>query len=205
MKNKKKLFSAKLKKKYYFYFLLFLVLNCCSITSKSLLAKNYLNYDKNIFKVIGTNKINKDKVFILIEKSKYKLTVYYEDNPVKEYPVVFGKNPIDDKLKEGDGCTPEGKFKIKAMFVHKKWSKFLWINYPTKESWEKFNQAKKVGKLKPNDTIGGEVGIHGVPKEMDKLIDEKINWTIGCISLKNKDVNELYEIVKVGTDVEILP
>lgn len=49
------------------------------------------------------------------------------------------------------------------------------------------------------------MGIHGVPKGTDRIIDDRNNWTWGCPSLKNQDVNEIYEVVQVGTLVEILP
>jgi murein L,D-transpeptidase YafK len=163
-----------------------------------------LNYDKSILVALHTQKIDKNKISLLAEKSRYRLTVYYEQKPVKSYPFVLGANPVDDKLREGDGCTPEGSFKIKSRYVHPHWSKFLWLNYPTIESWKKYTKAKVAGKLGIADSIGGQIGIHGVPNNADSLIDKKENWTTGCISLKNKDINELYDIVKDGTVVEIV-
>jgi lipoprotein-anchoring transpeptidase ErfK/SrfK len=44
-----------------------------------------------------------------------------------------------------------------------------------------------------------------VPEGKDFLIDRSINWTQGCVSLKNKDVAEVYELVQKGTVVEIVP
>ena len=37
------------------------------------------------------------------------------------------------------------------------------------------------------------------------LIEQRSNWTWGCISLKNRDVDELYRFVGDGTLVEIVP
>lgn len=45
--------------------------------------------------------------------------------------------------------------------------------------------------------------IQGVPKGMDFLIDMKYNWTLGCISLKNKDIDELYPFITKNTIIEI--
>ena len=59
--------------------------------------------------------------------------------------------------------------------------------------------------IKPSDTIGGEIGIHGVPQHNDSLIDSQSNWTWGCISLKNHDVDELYSVIQIGTVVTIIP
>ena len=163
--------------------------------------ENYLNYDKQLSELIQD--IDKDSISILIEKSEYKLTILYNDKRIKSYPVVFGSNPNDDKLKQGDSCTPEGIFKVRAFYPHKSWSKFIWIDYPTANSWEKHNSAKSNGTIPQSASIGGEIGIHGVPAGYDNMIDEKYNWTLGCISLKNVDVNEIYKLIKVGTKIEI--
>lgn len=174
-----------------------------SIGDRARVADNQLlNYDRQIKQILGLSHIDKSKTSILIEKSKYRLTVYYDRQPLKSYPVVFGSNPVDDKLKEGDSRTPEGKLKIKDLYPHQAWSKFIWLDYPNKYSWRKHFQAKINGKINWNDSIGSEIGIHGTPR--DGLIEERRNWTLGCISLKNKDVDELYQIVQKGTEVEII-
>lgn len=163
-----------------------------------------LNYRSDLTQLVDSPEIDKNKVSILIEKSRYRLTVYYDKKPLKSYPVVLGFNSVDDKLKEGDGSTPEGIFKIKDLYTHPTWSKFLWLDYPTKDSWRKHIKAKGNGKINWLDSIGGQVGIHGVPDEQDFLIEKRSNWTLGCISLKNRDIEELYQVVKQGTEVEII-
>ena len=163
--------------------------------------EDHLNYQNQISELIED--INKDSISILIEKSEYKLTILHNDKRIKSYPVVFGSNPVDDKLRQGDSCTPEGIFKVRAFYPHKSWSKFIWIDYPTANSWKNHNIAKSNGAISQNSSIGGEIGIHGVPAGYDNMIDEKYNWTLGCISLKNVDVNEIYKLIKVGTRIEI--
>jgi lipoprotein-anchoring transpeptidase ErfK/SrfK len=57
-----------------------------------------------------------------------------------------------------------------------------------------------------NASIGGGIGIHGVEYDSgirDNYVENRINWTLGCISMKTQDVAELYEIIKVGTPVVI--
>ena len=73
--------------------------------------------------------------------------------------------------------------------------KFIWINHLTEVSWRKHNKAKNEGVIAEDSNIGGEIGIHGVPERYDTAIDYKQNWTLGCISIKNKDVNEVYSIL----------
>jgi len=167
-------------------------------------ANVLLNKDKSIADLINLKKLNKKEIAIVVEKSKYRLTVYYQKKPIKSYAIVFGANPKDDKLKEGDKRTPEGVFRVKELYYHSEWSKFIWFDYPTQDSWRKFLQAKARGEVKNTDGIGGEIGIHGVEKGQDWLIDRKINWTLGCVSLKNRDVDEIYPLLERGTTIEIL-
>ncbi|MGG6266953.1 L,D-transpeptidase family protein [Leptolyngbya sp. AN03gr2] len=154
---------------------------------------------------ISLSTIDKSKTSILVEKSKYRLTLYYDKKPVKSYPVVFGNNPVDDKSSEGDRRTPEGIFRIRDLYDHPDWSKFLWLDYPTPQSWRKHLSAKLNGQISLFSTVGSEIGIHGLPQGKDAMIDQRKNWTWGCVSLKNQDVEEIYRVVQVGTIVEIVP
>ncbi|MBO1056480.1 MAG: murein L,D-transpeptidase [Dolichospermum sp. JUN01] len=171
---------------------------------KPIIENELLYYDQPIEKLI-INPVDKQKISLLIEKSKHRLTIYYNLKPIKSYPVVFGANPIGDKRGEGDKRTPEGILQIQDLYPHPQWSKFMWLNYPHPQSWRKHFQAKINGQLAWNIPIGGEVGIHGVLAGGDVMIDARNNWTLGCPSLKNKDVDELYQLVQKGTVVEILP
>jgi len=104
---------------------------------------------------------------------------------------------------EGDRQTPEGIFHILTKRVHDKWDRFMALDYPTKESYEKFNQRKQHGEIPSDARIGGSIGIHGTWPHDDFIIDQYKNWTMGCISLKNVDVEEIYSYAQAGTKVTI--
>ena len=106
-------------------------------------------------------------------------------------------------LQQGDRRTPEGRFKVRAHYDHAKWRYFIWLDYPNEDSWAKHNAAKASGEITQEASIGGEIGIHGVPEGYDYAIDERMNWTLGCISLRNADLEELIPLVEVGTKIEI--
>ena len=142
-------------------------------------------------------------VSILIDKSDYELNVYDEKGWYATYPVVFGNDGLGDKKMEGDKNTPEGNFRIIAKRVHEKWCRFLSLDYPTAESREKFNQRKERGEIPSGARIGGGIGIHGTWPHEDFVIDRYKNWTLGCISMKNDDVTELFAFTPVGTRVSI--
>ena len=143
------------------------------------------------------------RVYIIIDKSDYELNVYDDKGWFATYPVVFGNGSLDDKKMEGDRCTPEGDFRIIAKKIHDKWDRFMALDYPTRESYEKFRERKQRGEIPANATIGGSIGIHGTWPHDDYIIDRFKNWTMGCISMKNRDVEDLYSYMAVGTKVTI--
>jgi lipoprotein-anchoring transpeptidase ErfK/SrfK len=142
-------------------------------------------------------------VYLVIDKSDYELNVYDDKGWFATYPVVFGNSSLADKKMEGDRCTPEGSFHIASKKVHDKWDRFIALDYPTKDSYEKFRERKERGEIPNNARIGGGVGIHGTWPNDDYIIDRYKNWTNGCISMKNKDVEDLYSYLPVGTAVTI--
>jgi len=158
------------------------------------------------YKVSGAKKTSmapRAPMRVVIDKSDYELHVYDAEGWYATYPVVFGNNPLLDKKVEGDRCTPEGTFKIQSKKPHAKWSRFMLLDYPNGESLIKFKQRKSRGEIPQNAKPGGGVGIHGTYPHEEFIIDRYKNWTLGCISLKNADVQEIYSYLPVGTTVTI--
>ena len=151
------------------------------------------------------NSFSSKNLKILIDKSEYTLSVLHKDSVLIVYPCVFGFDPVSDKMQEGDGATPEGEFGIRSMYPHKSWSYFIWIDYPNEESWRRFRKRKADGTIEQSATIGGEVGLHGVPGTADEMIADKTNWTLGCISLTTADITDLYKSISTSTKIEIVP
>ena len=141
--------------------------------------------------------INVDSIYLRAVKAKNRLTVYHKGKILTAYKCVFGPS-LSQKKCEGDRCTPEGTFTIQTCKDHDKWDKFMLIDYPNDESRRLFEENKRNKLIPENASIGGLVGIHGIWANGDNVIDLKHNWTDGCISIKNKDVEELSKIVKPG-------
>lgn len=145
------------------------------------------------------------KANILVDKSDATFTFKLGDTLVKIYPCVFGQDPDNDKRMEGDLCTPEGTFKVRAFYPHKEWHRFIWLNYPTADSWKKHKAAKKAGEIPQDARIGGEIGVHGCPEGFSNAyIDPGFHWTLGCVALKNRHVDEIYPYLFEGMQVKII-
>lgn len=146
----------------------------------------------------SVDSINTDSVYLKVLKGKNRLQVYHKGKLLTAYKCVFGPYNLLQKQCEGDRRTPEGTFTIQTCKDHEKWDKFMLLDYPNEESRRIFEENKRSGAIPACAQIGGLIGIHGIWPNGDNVIDLKHNWTDGCISLKNADVEELAKVVKPG-------
>ena len=173
----------------------------CGLISVSLLGFSHFGTRTN-HKRFFNRRLNGD-VSVVILKSTYELKVYDQDGWYATYPVVFGSKSLDDKMMEGDRKTPEGMYHIATKRPHEKWDKMMVLDFPTKADVEKFNQRKAKGVIPKGVRLGGGIAIHGTWAHDDMAVDLFQNWTNGCIALKNEDVDELYDLLPVGTKILI--
>lgn len=153
-----------------------------------------------------------DHAKIYVYKSDRRLLVIQDGILVRDYLVGLGPQPSGDKFFMGDGKTPEGNFFICVKNPASKFYKSLGLNYPSprhadqalstgKISLEEYRcilRANEIKCLPPtNTTLGGSIFIHGGGGHKD--------WTLGCIAVSDSAMDELFQIVSVGTPVEVLP
>lgn len=72
------------------------------------------------------------------------------------------------------------------------------LDYPNAASRENPRRAIADGAISSSAGIGGEIGIHGVPGKNDRLVENGVNWTAGCISLKTEHIDEVNSVVRKG-------
>jgi murein L,D-transpeptidase YafK len=138
---------------------------------------------------------------LVVHKLPRKLTLYRGITPIKTYNVVLGNDPYNDKLRQGDACTPEGVYRVVSKYPHQKWTYFILLDYPNTQNWLKFGRAKKAGRVPDDADIGGAIGIHGTEDDLKNLAG--MNWTKGCVSLLNRDLEEIYPLITNKTLVVI--
>jgi len=136
-----------------------------------------------------------DVTRIVIRKSERQLTLMSSWRPIKTYEVDLGFNPVGHKISQGDGRTPEGRYRIDRHNPQSKYYLSLGISYPNAKDIE---AAKALGQ-----DPGGDIYIHGGAIKY-RYIARK-DWTYGCISVTNREIEEIYAMVSKGTIVDILP
>lgn len=136
---------------------------------------------------------------ILIEKRERRLRLLSRDEVLKSYRIALGGNPDGPKEREGDNRTPEGTYVIDARNRDSSYHLSLHISYP--------NEADRKRARKLGVSPGGNIMIHGIKNGFSWLGDSHANvdWTKGCIAVTDEEIEEIYELVAIGTVVEIRP
>ncbi|UOO90432.1 L,D-transpeptidase family protein [Vitreoscilla massiliensis] len=139
-----------------------------------------------------------------VYKSQRQVRVLQNGQVIKTYAMRLGFTPLGHKTTEGDGKTPEGRYNIDWRNPNSQFYKSLHISYP--------NAADKAQAQARGVSAGGDIMIHGssnLPQGQPKqaLYDylPRNDWTHGCISVSNQDMDELWRNVKNGTKIEIYP
>jgi len=127
------------------------------------------------------------------------LYVYQSGKVIRSYDAEFGPNWMAHKERTGDRATPEGNYRI----VSKKergstiYHKAMLLDYPNAEDRVRFAAKKRKGLISRNAGIGNLIEIHGNG-------GKGFDWTIGCIGLRDRDIDDLYRLVGSGTRVTIV-
>lgn len=138
-----------------------------------------------------------DKVLVL--KSERKLMLVADGQPFRTYDISLGFAPRGDKLAEGDGRTPEGRYLLDWKNRNSEYYKSIHISYPNARDRAR---ARAAG-VDPGDNIM----IHGLGPEMAFLgkTHRAADWTNGCIAVTNREMDEIWLRVRPGTPIEIRP
>lgn len=136
---------------------------------------------------------------IVVSKADRVLALYKNGRKVLSYPVRLGFNGIREKRFQGDGATPEGRYRVTAKRGQgeTQFYRALALDYPNAEDRRRFVLAKKSGRIASAKSIGGQIEIHGLENEL-------MAQTLGCIMLDNPHMAALYERVSPGTPVTIV-
>ncbi|MEO0469786.1 MAG: L,D-transpeptidase family protein [Bacteroidota bacterium] len=136
---------------------------------------------------------------IVVLKSARKMQVFSGDELLKTYTIALGREPVGKKEYEGDKKTPEGIYTIDDKNPNSGYHRNLGVSYPQAEDRK---HAESLGK-----SPGGLIKIHGLRNGMGAIgrFHRWQDWTMGCIAVTNEEVEELFELVPIGTPIDIRP
>ncbi|MCW5958842.1 MAG: L,D-transpeptidase [Pyrinomonadaceae bacterium] len=149
---------------------------------------------------------------LVIKKAQRELLVFDGEEHVKTYSIVLGFSPTGDKDIEGDGRTPEGEFYIFTKNDQSRFFLSLGVSYPSIED-AKRGLAENLISQQEHDQIIDAISEKKMPLQKTKLGGEIYihgggiiaDWTDGCIALRNEEIQQLFNVIPVGTPVIIQP
>lgn len=131
---------------------------------------------------------------VVVEKGGRKMQLFHNERVLKTYKVSLGFAAQGHKQFEGDGKTPEGAYFIDRRNPKSRYHLSLGVSYP--------NQADIEFAESQNKKPGGEIFIHG---KTGYRGDNKGDWTFGCIAVPDRQMEDIYAMVRDGTPILIKP
>jgi len=134
---------------------------------------------------------------ILVDKLEHRCLLLADGRLERSYMANLGRNWYRMKVQEHDASTPEGEYRIRRKFRSSSFGWAILLDYPNAADRQRFNSMKKSGEIAVRSRIGGNIEIHGGGR-----LD--LDWTDGCVSLKNADMADLYRHAYIGMPVTIV-
>lgn len=129
---------------------------------------------------------------VVVNKGARSLYLLHHDEILEGFKVDLGFAPVGHKEFEGDGKTPEGTYLINRRNPNSDFHLSLGISYPNTQDMAR---AQAMGK-RP----GGDIFIHGQPLDFRP---KGPDWTAGCIAVKDREIEQIYAMVRTGTTITL--
>jgi murein L,D-transpeptidase YafK len=116
-----------------------------------------------------------------------------------DFEAELGRNWVGDKKRMGDKATPEGVYKIVKKYQGREtaYYKALSLDYPNPDDKARFQSLISNGSIPAFSKIGSGIEIHGGG-------GKGVDWTEGCIALKDSEIDVIFNLVDPGTSVTIV-
>ena len=130
---------------------------------------------------------------VVVNKAARQMYLLSGSSVIRDFRVDLGFSPIGPKRMEGDGRTPEGVYFVDRRNPRSQYYLSVGINYPNAED---VARAAALGR-----PPGGDIFFHGTPADKRRGTD----WTAGCMAVSNREMEELYAMLRNGTPVFLNP
>lgn len=128
---------------------------------------------------------------VYVQKSARRMYLLHGSQVLKAYDIDLGTAPVGPKQFEGDGKTPEGGYFIDRRNPNSTYHLSLGISYP--------NDADSAFAAAVGTPPGGDIFIHG----RDGKNGGRADWTVGCIAVTDREIEDIYAMVRNGTPIWI--
>jgi murein L,D-transpeptidase YafK len=138
-----------------------------------------------------------DRVVVL--KTEREMRLYRDGQVRRVFRISLGANPVGHKTREGDERTPEGVYVLDWSNADSIAFLSMHVSYPNADD---LARARSRG-VNP----GGMIMVHGIRNGLGWVgrFHRLVDWTDGCIAITNREMQQFWDCVPVGTPIEIRP
>ncbi|WP_226780041.1 L,D-transpeptidase family protein [Oceaniglobus trochenteri] len=134
---------------------------------------------------------------IVVFKGERTMHLMHHRKRLKSYKFDLGFAPVGHKQFEGDGKTPEGVYFIDRRNPESRFHLSIGLSYP--------NERDRAFAEAMGQKPGGDIFIHGRGPFYNLKKNRKPDWTWGCISVSDREMEEIYSMVATGTQIVVMP
>ena len=131
---------------------------------------------------------------VVVNKADRRMYLLHHTKVLRDFDIGLGFAPAGHKQVEGDGRTPEGTYTIDRRNPNSRFQLSIGLDYPNERDKA---MAEALGK-----SPGGDIFIHGRPKPYRSNLRD---WTWGCIAVTDREIEDIYAMVRDGTPITINP
>ena len=131
---------------------------------------------------------------VVVYKAARRMELWHHSTRLRVFRVQLGGAPFGHKHREGDRRTPEGDYIIDRRNPNSRFHLSIGIDYPNEAD---IAYAEANG-WKP----GGDIFIHG---RGPHFRNARGDWTDGCIAVTDREMEDIYAMVRDGTPIRINP
>jgi len=154
---------------------------------------------------------------IEVRKSERRLTAECVGGGRLVFPIALAREP-GAKREAGDQRMPEGEYRIAGPARTSRFHLFIPFDYASRADADLALAEHRIdaqvhaaiaaahahGRMPPQDTpLGGALGLHGEGVRWRGDLD--LNWTLGCVAVSDRAIEQLARLLRRGTPVRIAP
>ena len=132
---------------------------------------------------------------VVIQKGQRRMYLLNGMTVLKSYDFGLGFQPVGHKQSEGDGKTPEGLYFVDRFNPRSRYHLSVGVSYP--------NERDRAFAEQFGRDPGGDIMIHGRGPEGNQLVRQKRDWTAGCITVSDEEIEDIYAMLQPGVPIMI--
>ena len=132
---------------------------------------------------------------VVVYKAQRRMHFFSGARVIKSYDFGLGFQPVGHKQFEGDGKTPEGVYYFDRFNPRSRYHLSVGISYPN-------DQDRAFAEALGRDP-GRDIMIHGRGPEGRAKVGQNRDWTVGCITVSDDEMEDIYAMLQPGVPVVI--